>query len=106
MPVSLFLIEIITPGITAPLASVTVPESVAPDTCAFAVVANAPARTKQTAREVETKLKQTLRAIDASIVRKETVAAIQSQLHELQTSRNQVFRQFALILWGVYRTRI
>ena len=32
----LFLIEIITPGITAPLASVIVPESVAPVTCAFA----------------------------------------------------------------------
>src|SRR5437867_9559368 len=36
IPVSLFLMEIITPGITAPLASVTVPESVAPLTCAFA----------------------------------------------------------------------
>jgi hypothetical protein len=57
MPVALFLIEIITPGITAPLASVTVPESVAPDTCAFAVVANAPAKSKQTVRERETSLK-------------------------------------------------
>jgi hypothetical protein len=36
IPVALFLIEIVTPGITAPVASVTVPESVAPLTWAYA----------------------------------------------------------------------
>src|SRR5438132_7673689 len=51
-PVALFLIEIVTPGITAPLVSVTVPESVAPVTCAFVGTAgkSVNAKTKQTAR--------------------------------------------------------
>src|SRR2546429_1191372 len=51
-PVALFLIEIVTPGITAPVASVTVPESVAPVTwaCAATLGKRVKAKTKQTAR--------------------------------------------------------
>src|SRR5262249_48474953 len=65
-PVALFLIETMTPGITAPLASVTVPESVAPVTCACTDTPGKRlmAKTKKTERAMRSRSEATLRCIE------------------------------------------
>src|SRR5262249_40272814 len=64
-PVPLFLIETMTPGITAPLASVTVPESVAPVTCACtgALEGSVMAKAKKTERTTRNHSEETLSCI-------------------------------------------
>src|SRR5262249_18678533 len=61
-PVALFLIETCTPGITAPDESVTVPESVAPVTCACTDAAGrrVMAKTKKTERATRSHSEESL----------------------------------------------
>src|SRR5437660_451155 len=69
-PVALFLIETVTPGITAPLASETIPESVAPVTWACAARGRSVrAKTKQTPRKARNSFEETL-SIQASHVKR------------------------------------
>src|SRR5439155_10057872 len=100
-PVALFLIEIVTPGITAPVASVTVPESVAPVTwaCATTLGKRVKAKTKQTARRERNSSGKPL--IVTSAVRGwDGPPRCHHDCHDRQTNRRPVFKYE--ILAGVY----
>src|SRR5215831_1102185 len=67
-PVTLFLIESCTPGMTAPEVSMTVPESVAPVTwaCALAGEKKVRAKTKKAARAERKRSEKPVKNIEAS----------------------------------------